>query len=1050
MAPESEAQHDQQTSALATLLPRIGVRRPVTTMMTLLSLLIIGFIAYLEIPRLLFPRGYENPFLHIYTLYRGSSPQEVERRITRPIEEALATVSGIERVNSTSSGNFSSVRLSFYQGTDMNVAFSEVRDRMDRAIAEIPPEVERIEIFKYNDASRPIFFFSVEIGHEVPDLYGLLEEHLKKPLLRVDGVANLEIFGAEEKVIQLTLDQTRVRARGINTYAMIQRLQSDNFSLSSGHIYEGDHKLFVRSVARFSNLHDIEDIRVQGVNTRIPDIGDVVFDVPERRWEQRVNGNPGVFVRVFKESTANTVDVTRDIVRTLDTMFAEDDMLAGHRYEVVLDFGNMIMDAITNLMSTGAWGGLFAFMVLFYFIRRFRLTLVVALSIPLSLLTTIICLYFLGWSLNLLTLMGLMLSVGMVVDNAIVIMENILRRRSEGMEKTQASIHGAGEVGLAITMSTLTTIAVFLPVILMEGADSGFAFFMLRIGLPVMAALLASLWMALLFIPFATQAFDPSRPVADPFFVSWCKRRYRRMLRWTLRHRFDATILFLVLLMSAGFPMQELTQTDQSEGHINNFSINLYFPDNYSLEHAAHVTATLEAFVEERRELYQIRTLFAGYSRTNGNVEAFLQPVKDKVWWQHAWREIRASIGYPIDTLYTREMVLEDLKDNLPHFAGVRRRISGNSQMNEEPGRISLVLYGDDTDTLLDLADGVERRLEQLSNLVNVEIDIESARDEVQVIINRTLAQQYGVEPRAAAQTVSYLVRGIRLSPFHTEGREIEVWVGLRKEDRETLNQLRNYTVVNSIGQEVPLASFADFRIQKRLDAIRRVDGKTYVRVTATTTTKNLSDMQEEIDILMRGFEMPLGYRWAKGERFTRLAEQQESQIFAGILAVTFVFLLMGILFESFILPLSIVVCMPFAFIGGFWLLYAMNTQIDFMVGIGGIILIGVVVNNAIVLVDLVNRTRAEGYNRYDALMLAGEERLRPIMMTALTTICGLLPMAVGGAGLIGMPYAPLGRILIGGLISATIFTPLVVPLTYTFFDDLRTSCRRGLSQLVG
>jgi hydrophobic/amphiphilic exporter-1 (mainly G- bacteria), HAE1 family len=1032
----------------AALLPGIGVRRPVTTIMTLLALMIIGVIAYLQIPLLLFPRGYEMPFLYIYTPYRGSTPQEVERQISRPIEEMLRTVSGIRNVRSYSSQNMSSINVDFHKDVDMDVAFADVRDRLDRVLGDLPQDVERINMWKYNTDDQPIHFFVIEVDADDPDLYMMLDQHISKALMRVDGVARAEIFGVEEKVVQLAIDQDRMRANRVQTYEMIQKLQNDNFALSSGYIYDGSKKMYVRSLAKFRSVAEIERVPIKGANTTIRDVGNILYEVPEKRWVARVNRNPGVGVQVLQESQANTVEVCHNINAALDEMFATNPVLAGMNYKVILDTGSYIEEAIENLQSTGMWGGLFAFVVLFGFLRRVRITMVIALAIPLCLLVTISALYFMGWSLNLLTLMGLMLCVGMVVDNAIVIMENVLRRRVEGHSPTDSALTGASEMGLAITMSTLTSIVVFLPVILMEGSESDFAFFMLRIGLPVIVALLASLWMALLFIPFSLTALKGTLPRSEPKIVSYLKKHYHRLLVWTLHHRLDATILFMALLFSMGIPMNAIQQTDQSQGHINDINIRLELPRHFSWEQTDRVVQHYEEYIDQRRELYRVNTLWADYRKDYADVQLFLNPVDDKTWWKHAYREMRSLINMPVDTLYTRDQVIEDIKDHAPRFAGVKFRVGHNREDKEEEKQVTVRLYGDDTETLMGLSDEVERRMSNMSNLVSVESSMERSGDEVQILINRELAQQYNVDPMTTAQTVSYLVRGIDLPDFHADDREIDVRIGLRKADRESVEQLRNFYVSSRKGEDVSLSSFTDLRIRKQMGTIRRENGKTYMRVTSTTTTKDMMVMATELEAAMQGFEMPRGYFWERGQRFDNIAEQNESQIFAGILAITFVFFLMGVLFESFILPLSVVICIPFAFVGGIWTLFITNTVMDFMVGIGGIILIGIIVNNAIVLVDLINRIRAEGVSREEALIIAGEKRFRPIMMTAMTTICGLLPMAIGGAGLIGIPYAPMGRIMIGGLLSGTFFTPLVVPLAYTYLDDLRTNWQRMMAGL--
>jgi HAE1 family hydrophobic/amphiphilic exporter-1 len=390
-----------------------------------------------------------------------------------------------------------------------------------------------------------------------------------------------------------------------------------------------------------------------------------------------------------------------------------------------------------------------------------------------------------------------------------------------------------------------------------------------------------------------------------------------------------------------------------------------------------------------------------------------------------------------VETQMTREEVIDDVKEHIPTAPGVEINLGWQRDTSDDAS-ITVVLYGDDTGALAELSKDVERRLESIPEIVSVDTDLETGQEEIRVFVDREQAEKYGIPIQVVAGTLSYALRGIDLPEYHQGEKEIDVRVQLQKEDRQTLEQLKNMTFTTDLGKEIPLSAMTDFEMTRGFGEIHRSNGKTMLEVKANTTEDNISTLYEKIDEAMEGFHMPRGYSWDKGERYIDIQESNEAQNFALILAITFVFLLMGVLFESFILPLSIIVSIPFAFIGVYWLLYLTGTTFDIMAGIGLIILMGVVVNNAIVLIDLVNRLRGEGYSRYDAIIEAGQHRFRPILMTALTTIFGLIPMAVGKSSLIGIPYAPLGRTMIGGLITSTFLTLFVVPLFYTYFDDLR------------
>jgi HAE1 family hydrophobic/amphiphilic exporter-1 len=1019
------------------LLPKLSVSRPVTVTMIFIALLVLGLTAYIMIPLKLFPSGFTPPVLGVWIDYPNSNPSETEEKIARPVEEIIQTIRGVESVQTWSQNSGVWTWIEFDQDTDMELAYSSLRDRMERVKAELPDDVERIFLRQFGDDDEPIVFFSVTLnGGGVEDPYYLAEKYIKRPLERIDGVAYVEIWGTYEKLIQVEVDHDRVNAFNVDLYPVIQALMRDNFNLSSGYVIDGEKKIGVRSIAKYQSIDEIKDIRINGTGVRLGDIARITYDIPEREFIQRIDGHPAIKIGVFKESMANTVALTEEIIRTMDEQIVTNPVFEGMEFNMLFDQGSYILESIDNLKSTGMWGGLFAVLILFYFLRRIRMTLIILLAIPLSLLITVTGLYFIGWSLNLITMMGLMVSVGLVVDNSIVIVENIYRMKRKGIGLREAAVSGASEVALAVTMATLTTVVVFLPLILMND-DVGFQFYMLRIGLPMIFALVASLVVALLFIPFGATKITSQTSPKKSSSIEWMRDRYSRALKWTMNHRIDATFIAILLLTSLQVPMSHIESTDRGEGNINDFRMNLEIPNNYSIEKTDEFIGSIEAYLDENRERFGIKTVDARFSNVWGMVRVYLHPIKDVEWYSQASKWLRRFVGIEAEERMTREEVIEEVKDNMPTAPGVITTMGWQRDTSEDAS-ISVTLYGNDTAYLGELAEEVERRIETIPEIVSVDTDIEKGQEEIRVLVDREQAEKYGIPVQMVAGTLSYALRGIDLPEFHQGEKEVGVRVQLQKDDRENLEQLKNMTFITDNGTEIPLSALTDFDVTRGFGEIHRENGKTMLEVKANTTAENVAVLYDKIDEAMEGFEMPQGYSWDKGERYIEIQESNEARNFAMILAITFVFLLMGVLFESFILPLSIIVSIPFAFIGVYWLLYLTDTTFEIMAGIGLIILIGVVVNNAIVLIDLVNRLRGEGYSRLDAILEAGYHRFRPILMTALTTIFGLMPMAVGKSSLIGIPYAPLGRTMIGGLITSTFLTLFVVPLFYTYFDDLR------------
>lgn len=1023
-------------------IPRFAINKPITVMMVLLAISVVGYIAFSQMAVELMPAGFVPPFLGVFVPYPNANPQEVEEQIAKPVEEQVQTISGVRRIESNSHENGCWVFIEFSQETDMDLAYTQLRDRMDRVKSELPEDVERIFVRKWSDDDDPILWIAFIEKEPVNDPYLLVEQHVQKPLTRVDGVANVEIWGADEREVLIRINQDLVKTYKINLYDVIQKLREDNFAISSGFVSEGGHKIYVRSNGKFINLTEVENLPIRGINLRLKDIAEVKYDVPERRWRNLLDGKKSISVGVYKESMANTVKLCQDVLELFRERIATDPQLKNYRYEVLFNQGELIQESVDNLELTGLWGGFFAFIVLFFFLRRIRMTIIVTIAIPLSVLISLTILYFLGWSLNLVTMMGLMIAIGMVVDNSIVVLENIYRKRAEGLEIRQAALIGTSEVGLAVTLATLTTVIVFLPLILMND-DIGFKFYMLRIGLPVILSLLASLLVAMIFIPLSATKFVSQKSFKEPKSIDLSNRLYQRILSWTLHHRLETVILLAMIVLSLFFAASRVKSKPGMHGNISDFQLFFEMPDNYTLNDAEQLFAEIEDTVRIKKDIYGIRTINSRFRTNWGHMRIFLLPAPKEQWFTVIYKNILKLMGFPTGDPMDREDVIEDLKKRIPQFPGVKIRHGWNQESSQEDASLSIVLYGDDTNTLAELSREVERRIGSIEEILSVETDRERGSDEIRLQINRIQAKKYGISPTLIAGTIQYALRGLPLPKFHTNEKEIDVHIQLREEDRRSLHQLKNLTFFTAAGKEIPLDALVTFEVQKGFGGITRENGKTFLEIKATTAKDNYKLLFDKVDKSMNGFQMPYGYSWSKGQQFDRMQESGENQKFALILSGTFVFLIMGVLFESFVLPLSVIISIPFAFVGAYWMMFLTGSPIDTMSQIGFVILVGVVVNNAIVLIDLINRLRNEGWGRTEAIIEAGKQRFRPILMTAFTTIGGLMPMAVGNAKMIGIPYAPMGRTIIGGLLTSTFLTLLAVPCAYTLLDDMRNYFKR-------
>jgi HAE1 family hydrophobic/amphiphilic exporter-1 len=1036
---------------LTVAIPRFSVTRPVTVAMILLTMLVVGYISYTRIPIALHPEGYEGTTLHIQVQYPNASPRDIEEKITRKIEDIVGTVPDVKRVSSYSSTGFGYVRVEFQTGTNLRAAYAALSDRMDRVKPTLPDDVDRIYLRRYDQNDQPMMNLVAQLPEDMDDAAYRLENFVKPAIQRIEGVGNVEIWGVQGREVQLELLDDRLRSHRIDVPQMLSALRAQNFALSGGYVFEAGKKIYVRSLGRFGSAEEIASIVIDPVRRlRLSDVANVTFRQPRREWVYRVDGRPSIGIQVTRESSGNIERISREVRATL-AQFSAMPQLEGIRFDVFFDQGKEVRAAIANLEEAGLWGGLFAALIIYIFLRAPRMTGILTLSIPLSLLCTLVVLFFMGWSLNMATMMGLLLAVGMVVDNAIVIVENIYRHRQAGVEAAAASVGGAGEVGLAVVMSTFTNIVVFLPLMLMGGTGE-MAFWMLRIGVPVVVSLVASLFIALVFVPLAAQRFSRGHQHRELGTVVWLRERYVRVLGWTLRHRLEAMLLALLALASAWYPFQQVDRRGGGMGRGESGSaMTLYFelPSGGTLEQAEAVFSDFEAFLRTQQARYNVERIETRFRNNYGRVQLKFREAASNAWYASAWDSLLQGLGWrtpPMD----RNAIEADIREKYRFPAGITSRsLARGSGGTPQDSSLSISLYGEDTATLLGLAEEAVRRLRTIPGLLSVDTDSERGNQELRIQLDRDRARMIGVNPQAVSGGISNLMRGMEVGRFNQEdGRELRVYAQLGDADRTGLDDVRSMTFLTDNGIEVPLEALAALAVAKAPGQIQREARQTIVRVTARAPRGDSRALFAAVDAAMAGFEMPRGYRWDKGSYFGR--NEDREMMFPLILAIVFVFLLMGLLFESFVLPFAIIVAIPFAGLGVFWTLWLTDTPLDQMARIGIVILVGVVVNNAIVLIDMANRLRAAGRARFDALIEAGRHRLRPILMTTLCTVSGLIPMAVGNAKIVGMPYAPLGRTMIGGLLVSMVLTLVIVPLFYTLLDDLREHAGRIFRSAFG
>ena len=1024
--------HDSRHS----LFIRATVFRPVSLLMLFLAFLVVGLIAYPKIPMQLVPDGLSFGFCTIYIPVPEATPREVMEEIAKPCEDALRVIPGIRRISSGSRSSACRIWLETSPSVDMQVLIADVRDRLERAKAFWPEGVDRYTIWRQNESEMPILIsaLSMDVDEDAVDVDYLFDEVVRRRLESVDGVARVTIWGLLAKHVEIGLDADRVDAHNVRLNEVIQRLSADNQTVGIGSVHDGDAELFVVAEGKFRDFDEVLEYPA-GDGLRVKDFADVDYQHSLKEFLSRLNGKPTRVIAVSKTSAANTVQVCTRLQATLRALESE---LQGQvptltRVEALtwLNQGEMIHLSVKSLRDTGLWGGVFAVVVLFLFFRRVGMTLLVTLAIPFSLLITVIWLYLRGGSFNILSLMGFSLGVGMLVDNSIVVVENILRQREKGLAPRAAAIAGLREVGLAVTLATLTTVMVFLPVIFIS--DPTFQVIAVELGFPVCVSVLASLLVALVFIPQGSLYLDRQRSTAGDLTAERFGRMngaLRSLLAWCLDHRLETMLLIVVLFFGVGKLAEKLPKaTGDSQGRMQ-LRLSVRLPRNFSLGEANEAFSKIDSALIQRRDELGVRDVWSWFRSSGGTIALFLQP------------------GSRVD----EEKFFERVRGFLPKLAGVSYRMGDEDFHEEKEGhRLRVYVRGNDLDALNRLGVRVRAELEdsqRFPELVEVDEWRASEPGEVRVQVNRRLSQEYGIDTARVSRMVAWALRGAPLPDFQFEQREMPFWIAYEGGAKERLEDLNRIQVFGEDGRSVPLENLAEYDRVTGPGEIHRVNSVMTLGFSADVGGGD--DERKAVSAHLAEhfarFPVPRGLEVSLHESSTKVERDMENAGLAMGMGFCLVFFLMGILFESFILPLSVLFAVPFAFVGAILLLWALQVSLDVVGMIGLLMLVGIVVNNAIVLVDYINRLRLTGRSRRDAILRACQVRFRPIWMTALTTIFGLLPLLLFEQRGEGVNYKPLAVVLIGGLTTSTFFTLVVVPVLYTMVDDFRLRVRRVLA----
>jgi len=1026
----------------------IAIKRPITTFMVFIAIVMIGAFALSRLAIDLLP-DIEFPSLSVSASYPGASPKEVERLITEPMERAVSTVQNVEEVSSTSREGSSSVRIAFAWGTDMTEAVNDLRERIDRIKARLPEDASEPSIRKFDPSAMPIMFLGLSGDMPLDKIRKYAEDEIKYRFEQIEGVASVNIRGGLEREVHVDVDRSRMEAVGLSFSRILSTLRDENLDMPGGYLETERKELLMRTSGQYTSVDQIANTVVGNINgapIKLSQIADVEDSFKERRSETRTQGRPGISISIQKQPGENTVRVADRVLKRVESI--NETLPSGMELAVMFDTATFIRDSIAQIQQTAVLGGILAVFILFMFLQNIRSTLIVSVAIPIAVVATFILMNFAGLTLNMMSLGGIALGIGMLLDNAIVVLENIFRHRERGEEANQAASVGTKEVSAAITASTLTTLCVFLPLLFAAGGMQGI--FFSQLAYTVSFALLASLFVALTLIPVMSAKFLRVNVVSEegghegttPTFKQRVAGRfdalndkYRDALDWTLNHRLWVMIicpLVLALTLAIIPTLGTELMPEVDEGRI---SINVQLPVGTKFQVTDVLVKKIEKEVRESApETKTMRTSSGGgrgwmsaSGSHGGNISINLVD-KDK--------RVR-STDEVISALRRRFSGIPDARIWISARGSLMTHLLGG---REE--RIEVDVRGHDLETSAILAERVKEIVERVEGTVNVRVSRDEGKPELTVRVNRHKASELGLNLYTIANTLNTSLTGTVATRYREGGEEIDVRVRLKEEDRLSLDNVKTVFMKTGMNSTVALSNIAQIEDRKGPISIQRRDQERIITVSASTSGRDFGSIASEITEKLATLDVPDGF-------FVRFAGEQEEQreafrglIFALGLAIALVYMVMASQFESLLHPFVIMFSIPFAAIGVILMLFLTGTNISITAFIGAIMLAGIVVNNAIVLVDYINLMRKQGMDMREAILEGGRRRLRPILMTTLTTVFALLPMSLGiGAG--AELQAPMARTVIGGLTIASLFTLFFIPTLYSLLESVKAKLGR-------
>lgn len=1023
------------------MLSRLSIRRPVTTVMITLMVFIAGIVAYSNLNLSLMP-NVDIPIALVSTSYVGAGPEEIENLVSKPLEEALGTVNNVDTITSISNADYSMVLVQFVDGTDIDMASLDLREVVDRSKYMLPDDVGEPNIIKMDMNAMPINLGITAENLDLNELNDLLEDNVVSRLERIEGVASVGLSGGVNKEIRVTVDPNKLTGYGLSTAALSQMLSAENMNLPSGSLSQGNTTVQVRTMGQFSSLEEIRTLPITtatGAMIQLSDVARVEEVEKDKSSVTYINGEEGILISVDKQSTANLVKISEKLQTELDKIAKDFPELNVH---MLTDTSGYIKQSISNVTQTAFISALIAFFVLLVFLKNPITAGIIAVSIPTSILATFALMYLAGMSLNIISMGGVAIGIGMLVDNSVVVLDSIYQYYERGYTPAEASEVGAKEVTMAITASTLTTVAVFLPIAFVQGSVGQL---LKNLSFSITFALISSLVVAVTFVPMASalllQKNKKSKLRKNQRFSAFLRRwdgaldaltqGYEKLLRWALAHRKKTILLVLVAFLASlvTIPMTGMDFMETMDEGTANISITL--PNGTDL-------ATTEETIQEA--LYRIegipeaKTVYANVgsgSSSSASITLNLVPKSER-------ERSTEAVCDEINTL------LGDLPG-----ADITATASSAAMGGMGGASVSFNIYGYDNETLMQVEKDVVALLEKTGGLTDVEGSTGETVPEARVQIDRSKASHYGINTAAIASALNTAISGSTATQYKLNGTELDVVIRYDTDTLNYLTDLNHLTVASAHGGQIPLSDVATIEMRESATSISRENQKNFITIQANSPGLSGNEAQKLVTNALDAYPFPEGCSYGFSGSLEMMMDAFQSLLLCMVIAVLLVYMIMASQFESLRYPAIVMFSMPLAITGGILGLFITGKTVTMPAMMGFVMLIGMVVNNAIVLVDYTNQLVERGYSCYNALVAAGPRRLRPILMTTLTTILGMLPMALSRSeGSEMMQSLAVGVIF--GLAFSTVITLVFIPVLYAWMNDAREKrLRKRVTKLL-